>query len=158
GRVLLAEVIADALARVPLAVDHPKDQGHQPRHRGAERDRGEEPEALPVVVNVDRVGLAANLLQLFGRLVHSRPARCYTLGPSKGPKPLAMSRGKAARRSTRYNHSACQAKFRRSSERSSGRPRSSPRRPASRAAEPGRPTRRASARSSTAWKSCTPTS
>ena len=74
GGILLAEVVAHALARVALAVDHPHDQGDQARHQPAERDRGEEPEPLAVVVHVDLLGLAANLFQLFGRLVHVDPA------------------------------------------------------------------------------------
>ena len=70
GRVLLAEVVAHALARVALAVEHPHDQRDQPRHHRAQQQRAQEAEALAVLVNVDVVGLAADRFELFGRLVH----------------------------------------------------------------------------------------
>ena len=86
--------------RVPLAVDHHHDQADQPRHHGAEADRGEESESLPVPVDVDLVRLTADLFELFGRFVHSMAC------------------------ADAYNHNACPATFGRSFERWSARRRS----------------------------------
>src|SRR5262249_21506220 len=61
-----------ALAGIPPAVEHPQHQPDQTGHRGAERDGRQEAKPLAIVVDVDRGGIAPDLLQLFGRLVHLR--------------------------------------------------------------------------------------
>ena len=52
----------------------------------------EEPEPLPVLVHVDLIGLAADLFQLFGRLVHGDPARCYNRRACRRVRKIVESR------------------------------------------------------------------
>jgi hypothetical protein len=87
----LQKWIANAFARIPLGVEHPHDQRHQPAIAAPSAYRAQKPEPPPVMVNVDLLRLAADLFQLFGCLVHvALLARCY-------------------------NHAACRAKSGRSS-------------------------------------------